>query len=52
MAEWFAELFDERYLAFYEGLDDPVVAEADVDFVDRALALWTFRIPSRSRAAG
>ena len=41
MAEWFAELFDERYLAFYEGLDDPVVAEADGDFVDRALALAT-----------
>ena len=39
MADWYAELFDERYLAFYEELLDPTAAEADVDFVDRALAL-------------
>jgi SAM-dependent methyltransferase len=39
MAEWYAELFDERYLAFHEELLDPALAEADVEFVDRALAL-------------
>lgn len=39
MSDWFAELFDERYLAFYDELLDASVAEADVDFVDRALAL-------------
>jgi SAM-dependent methyltransferase len=39
MPEWFAELFDERYLAFYEELLDPEVALEDVGFVDRALAL-------------
>jgi 2-polyprenyl-3-methyl-5-hydroxy-6-metoxy-1,4-benzoquinol methylase len=39
MAEWFAEMFDERYLDFYEGLLDLSVAEDDVSFVDRALAL-------------
>jgi hypothetical protein len=39
MAEWFAELFDERYLEFYAGLLDLSVAEEDARFVDRALAL-------------
>ena len=39
MANWFAELFDERYLEFYEGLLDLSQAEEDVRFVDRALAL-------------
>jgi 2-polyprenyl-3-methyl-5-hydroxy-6-metoxy-1,4-benzoquinol methylase len=39
MAEWFAEMFDERYLDFYEGLLDLSIAEEDVGFVDRALAL-------------
>jgi SAM-dependent methyltransferase len=39
MAEWFAEMFDERYLEFYEGLLDMSLAEEDVSFVDRALAL-------------
>jgi len=39
MAEWFAEMFDERYLDFYEGLLDLAIAEDDVSFVDRALAL-------------
>ena len=39
MAEWFAELFDARYLEFYGGLLDPSLAEEDARFVDRALAL-------------
>jgi SAM-dependent methyltransferase len=39
MPEWFAEMFDERYLAFYEELLDPAIAEEDASFVDRALAL-------------
>jgi SAM-dependent methyltransferase len=39
MAEWFAEMFDERYLEFYEGLLDSSFAEEDASFVDRALAL-------------
>jgi len=39
MADWFAELFDERYLEFYEGLLDLSQAEEDATFVDRALAL-------------
>ena len=39
MAEWFAEMFDERYLEFYGGLLDLSLAEEDASFVDRALAL-------------
>jgi SAM-dependent methyltransferase len=39
MAEWYAELFDERYLEFYGGLLDLSLAEEDASFVDRALAL-------------
>lgn len=39
MTEWYETLFDERYLEFYEGLFAPATAEADADFVDRALAL-------------
>jgi 2-polyprenyl-3-methyl-5-hydroxy-6-metoxy-1,4-benzoquinol methylase len=41
MAEWFTELFDERYLEFYGGLLDLSLAEDDASFVDRALALAT-----------
>ena len=41
MSEWFAEMFDGRYLEFYEGLLDPSLAEEDVSFVERALALAT-----------
>jgi predicted RNA methylase len=39
MADRFADMFDERYLEFYEGLLDLSLAEDDVSFVDRALAL-------------
>lgn len=38
-AAWYDELFDERYLAFYEELLDLSIAERDVEFLDRALAL-------------
>jgi SAM-dependent methyltransferase len=41
MAEWYGEIFDERYLEFYGGLLDLSLAEEDAGFVDRALALAT-----------
>ena len=39
MADWYEELFDERYVGFYEGLDAAPFAEADVAFLERALDL-------------
>lgn len=39
MPAWYEELFDDRYLAFYEGLLPVRPADADAEFVDRALAL-------------
>lgn len=39
MAEWYTELFDEQYVAFYEGLDTAPLAASDVVFLERALDL-------------
>jgi 2-polyprenyl-3-methyl-5-hydroxy-6-metoxy-1,4-benzoquinol methylase len=39
MPEWYEELFDERYVAFYDVLGSGQTAEADVDFIERALDL-------------
>ncbi|MFH2007922.1 MAG: methyltransferase domain-containing protein [bacterium] len=39
MTEWYEELFDERYVGFYDGLDRARTAESDVDFIERALDL-------------
>lgn len=39
MAEWYEELFDDRYLAFYEGLVAVAPADIEAEFIDQALAL-------------
>lgn len=39
MAEWWEELFDERYHEFYESLARPVTADGDAEFIERALDL-------------
>lgn len=39
MSVWYEELFDDRYLDFYEGLISVAPAEAEAAFIDRALAL-------------
>jgi SAM-dependent methyltransferase len=39
MAEWFAELFDERYLSFYEGLLPARPAAEEAAAIDEALGL-------------
>jgi SAM-dependent methyltransferase len=39
MAEWWRELFDGRYLEFYEALATPATADEDAAFIERALAL-------------
>lgn len=39
MGQWYEELFDERYVGFYEGLDRAPLAEGDVTFLERALDL-------------
>ncbi len=39
MAEWFEELFDERYFDFYQGALRVEPAEQEAAFIDRALAL-------------
>ncbi len=36
---WYDDLFDERYLAFYEELFDTSVADRDAEFVERALSI-------------
>jgi SAM-dependent methyltransferase len=37
--EWYETLFDERYLAFYEGQLAMAASEVEAEFIDRALAL-------------
>jgi SAM-dependent methyltransferase len=44
MAEWWEELFDERYHEFYESIARPVTADRDAEFVERALDLSGSRI--------
>lgn len=39
MNPWYAELFDERYFQFYEMLEEPVTADGDALFIERALGL-------------
>ncbi len=39
MTEWWEELFDERYYAFYTSLNRQVVSEQDAEFIARALGL-------------
>jgi hypothetical protein len=39
MAEWWAELFDERYLQFYDALRPPRPSLREADFVMAALDL-------------
>ena len=39
MVEWWRDLFDDRYLRFYEGVLPLREAAADAAFIDRALAL-------------
>ncbi len=39
MGEWFEDLFDDRYLEFYEGDVAVAPAEGEARFLDRALAL-------------
>ena len=39
MPEWWQDLFDDRYLRFYEGVLPLREAATDAAFIDRALAL-------------
>jgi SAM-dependent methyltransferase len=39
MTEWWEELFDERYYAFYTSLNRQVVSSDDAEFIIRALGL-------------
>ena len=39
MAQWYEELFDDRYLTFYDEVLSRGLAVADAEFVDTALAL-------------
>lgn len=39
MAEWWQDLFDERYYSFYTSLNRPVVSTEDAAFIERALGL-------------
>ena len=39
MAEWYEELFDDRYLAFYEGVLEGGPANREAEFLDRSMAL-------------
>ena len=39
MSEWFEDLFDERYLLYYEEAFRQGAAEEEIEFIDRALAL-------------
>jgi SAM-dependent methyltransferase len=39
MAAWYEELFDERYLIFYEEAFEAGASAEEIDFIDRALGL-------------